>query len=165
MAGETPISIVGRIATDPEIRFTESGEGVVRFRVAVGARAYDRQANAWKDKPATFWWCSAWDNGKMTLAQNIANVAKKGDEVIVSGIIETRQYEKDGQTRDATQIRAEYVGKSLRWHSDSATQNAPGAWNPPATSSGPPAADGSWTPASTPAAPQNDTWGGWGNSA
>ncbi|WP_180967247.1 single-stranded DNA-binding protein [Zhihengliuella halotolerans] len=165
MAGETQVTVIGRITREPEVRYMNNGDAAVKFSVAVNARTFSRERNEWVDKPTTFWDVKAFDQGKLKLGENVGNVLKKGDSVIVSGEIETREWEQDGQKRRASEIRAHTVGKDLRFHSDPATQDAPGAWNPPAASSGPPAADGSWTPASTPAAPQSDTWGGWGNTA
>lgn len=165
MAGETQVTVIGRITREPEVRYMQSGDAAAKFSVAVNARTFNRDRNEWVDKPATFWDVKAFDQGKLKLGENVANVLKKGDNVIVTGEVETREYEVNGERRRVSEIRAHAVGKDLRFHADPATQNAPGAWSPPATSSGPPAADGSWTPASTSAAPQNDTWAGWGNAA
>ena len=48
MAGETPITVVGNLTADPELRFTPSGAAVANFTVASTPRTFDRQTNEWK---------------------------------------------------------------------------------------------------------------------
>ena len=50
MAGETPITVVGNLTADPELRFTPSGAAVANFTVASTPRTFDRQTNDWKDE-------------------------------------------------------------------------------------------------------------------
>ena len=58
MAGETPITVVGNLTADPELRFTPSGAAVANFTVASTPRNFDRQTNEWKDGEALFLNCS-----------------------------------------------------------------------------------------------------------
>lgn len=117
MANETYLTVRGRLTSDPEMRFTPSGAGVANFTVAVNARKFDKQTNEWKDKEAKFWRCAAWNQGKLTLAENIAEGLKKGDAVLVYGEVETRSYEtKEGEKRTVDEIRVEHIGKDLVFH-------------------------------------------------
>lgn len=116
MSNETYISIIGTMVGDPELRFLPNGTGVANFTVAVNARKFNKESNEWQKKPAKFWRCQAWNQGKALLAENVANVLKKGDTVVVYGELETREYEKDGQKRSADELRVEGIGKDLRWH-------------------------------------------------
>ena len=43
MAGETVITIIGNLTSDPELRFTPSGAAVANFTVASTPRTFDRQ--------------------------------------------------------------------------------------------------------------------------
>lgn len=114
MANETYLTVRGRLTSDPEMRFTPSGAGVANFTVAVNARKFDKQTNEWKDKEAKFWRCTAWNQGKLTLAENVAEGLKKGDAVLVYGEVETRSYEtKEGEKRTVDEIRVESIGKDL----------------------------------------------------
>lgn len=116
MSDETYVTIKGRLTADPETRFTQSGAAVSNFTVAVNARKLDKNTNEWKAKPAKFWRCQAWSQGKLARAENIADGLKKGDSVLVYGELETREYEKDGQKRSADEIRVEAIGKDLTFH-------------------------------------------------
>ena len=39
--GETPITLVGNVVADPELRYTPSGAAVANFRVASTPRAFN----------------------------------------------------------------------------------------------------------------------------
>jgi len=126
MSGEILIPIRGRLTADPELRFTPSGAGVTNFTVATNSSKFDRNTNEWKDEPTKFWRCAAWNQGKLTRAENIANLLKKGDCVIVYGELTTRNYEtKEGEKRSADEIRVEAIGKDLTFHGQAYAQNEP----------------------------------------
>lgn len=162
MSQETYLTIKGRLTADPELRYAQSGSAVTNFTVAVRAQKFDKQANEWKDQPTKFWRCSAWDQGKLVRAQNIANLTKKSDNVIVYGELVTREYEtKEGEKRSVDEIRVESIGKDLTFHGQAfAANEAPeqqdgGNWggNAPAQSAG------GW---GTEPASQSGNQGGWG---
>src|SRR6184192_2871328 len=94
VSDETYLTIKGRLTADPELRYATSGSAVTNFTVAARARRFDKQTNEWKDQPTKFWRCAAWDQGKLARAQNIANLLKKSDNVLVYGELVTREYEK-----------------------------------------------------------------------
>ncbi|MBW4968584.1 single-stranded DNA-binding protein, partial [Pseudoalteromonas sp. CR1] len=54
MAGETPITVIGNLTADPELRFTPNGVPVANFTVASTPRTFDRQTNEWRDGEAMF---------------------------------------------------------------------------------------------------------------
>lgn len=127
MSDETFLTIKGRLTADPETRFTQSGAAVSNFTVAVNARKLDKASGEWKNKPAKFWRCQAWSQGKLARAENIADTLKKGDSVLVYGELETREYDKDGQTRSADEIRVESIGKDLTFHGQAGEKQRPSA--------------------------------------
>jgi single-strand DNA-binding protein len=45
-AGDTPITVVGNLVADPELRFTASGQPVATFRIASTPRIRDNATNA-----------------------------------------------------------------------------------------------------------------------
>jgi single-strand DNA-binding protein len=117
MSNETNLTIRGRLTADPELRFTPSGAGVVNFAIASQASKFDKDSNSWKDQPPKFWRCAAWNQGKLTRAENVANLLKKGDSVIVYGELTTREYvTKEGESKVAEEIRVESIGKDLTFH-------------------------------------------------
>jgi len=142
MSNETNLTIRGRLTADPELRFTPSGAGVVNFAIASNASKFDKDSNTWKDQPAKFWRCAAWNQGKLTRAENVANMLKKGDSVIVYGELTTREYDKDGEKKVAEEIRVESIGKDLTFHGQAYAgnqqqpQQQPWGGNQPAGSQG-----------------------------
>ena len=142
MSNETNLTIRGRLTADPELRFTPSGAGVENFTIASNSSKFDKDSNSWKDQPAKFWRCAAWNQGKLARAENVANLLKKGDAVIVYGELTTREYDKDGEKRFADEIRVETIGKDLTFHGQAyagnqsqPAQQAQGGWgNQPANS-------------------------------
>ena len=43
--GDTPITVVGNLVADPELRFTPQGLAVANFRIASTPRTYNRDTN------------------------------------------------------------------------------------------------------------------------
>lgn len=144
LSNETNLTIRGRLTEDPDLRYSQSGAGVANFRVAVNASKFDRDSNTWKDQPAKFWRCNAWDQGKLTRAQNAANMLKKGDSVIVYGELVIREYDKDGETRTAEEIRVESIGKDLTFHGQAYAANQPADSNQGGWGSSPQASNDGW---------------------
>jgi len=60
MAGEPPITLIGNLTGDPELRFTPSGAAVANFTIACTPRTLDRQSNEWKDGETLFISCAVW---------------------------------------------------------------------------------------------------------
>ena len=87
MRGFSKAIIAGNLTRDPELRSTPSGNSVCSFSVAVN-RVYRDQSGENKED-VSFIDCSAW--GK--LGEMIANYAKKGSGVLVSGRLSQRTWE------------------------------------------------------------------------
>jgi single-strand DNA-binding protein len=112
MAGETPITVIGNLTADPELRFTPSGAAVANFTVASTPRTFDRQTNEWKDGEALFLNCSVWRQA----AENAAESLVRGMRVIVSGRLKARSYEtREGEKRTVFEIDVDEVGPSLKY--------------------------------------------------
>jgi single-strand DNA-binding protein len=112
MAGETPITVVGNLTADPELRFTPSGAAVANFTVASTPRNFDRQTNEWKDGEALFLNCSVWRQA----AENAAESLVRGMRVIVQGNLKARSYEtREGEKRTVFEIDVQEVGPSLKY--------------------------------------------------
>ena len=110
-AGDTPITVVGNLVADHELRFTASGQPVATFRVASTPRIMDRQTNEWKDGDSLFLTCNVWRQA----AENVAESLQRGMRVIVSGRLKQRSYEtKEGEKRTVFEVEVEDVGPSLR---------------------------------------------------
>ncbi|MBB1514898.1 single-stranded DNA-binding protein [Tessaracoccus sp. MC1679] len=112
MAGETPITLIGNLTADPELRFTPNGAAVANFTVASTPRTFDRQTNEWKDGDAMFLNCSVWRQ----YAENVAESLQKGTRVIVSGRLKSRSYEtREGEKRTVFEVDVDEVGPALRY--------------------------------------------------
>ena len=128
MAGETPITVIGNLTADPELRFTPNGAAVANFTVASTPRTFDRQTNEWKDGDAMFLNCSVWRQ----YAENVAESLSKGTRVIVSGRLKSRSYEtREGEKRTVFEIDVDEVGPALRYATakDTRTQGGGGGGN------------------------------------
>jgi single-strand DNA-binding protein len=110
-AGDTPITVVGNLVADPELRFTPSGQPVATFRVASTPRIRDNATNEWKDGDSLFLTCNVWRQA----AENAAESLQRGMRVIVTGRLKQRNYEtKEGEKRTVYEVEVDDVGPSLR---------------------------------------------------
>ena len=92
--GDIPITIIGNLTNDPELRFTPSGAAVASFTVASSSRVLDKQTNEWKDGDTVFMRCAVWRQ----YAENVAESLTRGSRVIVTGRLKQRSYEtKEGE--------------------------------------------------------------------
>ena len=108
MADNT-VTLVGNITREPELRYTNGGNGVASFGLAVNRRY---QVNGeWQEK-VSFFNVVAWG----TLGENAAASLNKGTRIIVNGRLEQRDYEtREGEKRNVVEVVADEIGPSLRW--------------------------------------------------
>jgi single-strand DNA-binding protein len=113
MSNLTPLTVVGNLTADPELRFTAQGIAVVVFTVAVNPRTYDKTTEQWKDGEPAFHRCTAWRQ----LAENTADCLRKGDRVIVTGNLTQRHWvdEKTQEKRNGWQVNADAIGPDLTY--------------------------------------------------
>ncbi len=110
-AGDTQITIAGNLVSDPELRYTPTGQAVASFRVASTPRFMDRTTNEWKDGDSLFLSCNVWRQA----AENVAESLQRGMRVVVTGRLRQRSYEtKEGEKRVVYEIEVDDVGPSLR---------------------------------------------------
>lgn len=119
------LTIIGNLVKDPELRYTANGQAVVNFTIASTQRTYKKDDNTWQDEQTVFMNCTAWRQ----IAENIADTFKKGNHVIAVGQLVQRSFEdKTGATKTVYELKAEYVGASMRY--TSATINTPTSPHP-----------------------------------
>lgn len=112
MAGETSITIVGNLTSDPELRFTPAGAAVANFTVASTPRQYNRQSGEWEDGDALFLRGTVW----RWMAENVAETLSRGDRVVVQGRLKQRSFEtKEGEKRTVVEMDVDEIGPSLRY--------------------------------------------------
>src|SRR6267154_6822523 len=110
-AGDTPITVVGNLVAEPELRFTPSGQPVATFRVASTPRIRDNATNEWKDGDSLFLSCNVWRQA----AENVAESLTRGMRVIVSGRLRQRSCVTEaGVPRSVYEVEVDDVGPSMR---------------------------------------------------
>ncbi len=111
---ETPITIVGNLTADPELRTTRDGGRVVNLTIASTPRSYNRQSGQWQDGDTLFLRCNAWDTQYSQLATNITNTLAKGMNVIAQGDLSQRSYQtQQGENRTVYEMRIRAIGPNL----------------------------------------------------
>jgi single-strand DNA-binding protein len=121
MAGETVITVVGNLTSDPELRYTQNGLAVANFTIASTPRSFDRASNDWKDGEALFLRASVWRE----FAEHVAGSLTKGSRVIATGRLKQRSYEtKEGEKRTSIELEVDEIGPSLRYATAQVTRAA-----------------------------------------
>ncbi|MBS3955819.1 MAG: single-stranded DNA-binding protein [Methylobacter sp.] len=96
-------TIIGRLGTDPEVRFTQDQKAIANLRVATTETWKDRQSGERKEK--TEW-------HRVVLFGKLAEIArdhlKKGALVLFEGPLRTRKWQdKDSKDQYTTELHAE----------------------------------------------------------
>jgi single-strand DNA-binding protein len=104
MASVNKVILIGNLGRDPELRYTQEGQGVANFTLATNERWRDKSGN---NQERTEWHrIVVW--GKQ--AENCAQYLQKGRRVYVEGRLQTRDWEdRDGNKRQTTEIVAQTV--------------------------------------------------------
>ena len=105
MSGINKAILVGRLGSDPEVRYTPSGVAVANFNIATSEEWKDKDSGEKKER--TEWHrIVAWSK----LGEICGEYLSKGRQVYVEGRIQTRSWEdRDGNKRYTTEIVASDV--------------------------------------------------------
>lgn len=104
------VILIGRLATEPELRYTQTGVPVTTFRIAV-QRPFTNQQG---EREADFFPVVTWNKLAETCAHNLG----KGRLVAVEGRLQARSYQaQDGSRRWITEVVADNV-RFLDWPKD-----------------------------------------------
>ena len=98
------VIITGNLTADPELRSLPSGTSVCKLRVACNTRRKDNSTGEWVDKP-NYFDVTVWG----AQGENCARYLSKGRPVAVDGRLEWREWEQDGNKREAVEIVADSV--------------------------------------------------------
>ena len=128
------VCLVGRLTRDPELKYTTSNIAVATFSLAVNRDFKD--ANG--ERETDFINCVIWRQQ----AENLANWAKKGALIGITGRIQTRSYEnQQGQRVYVTEVVAENFqmleSRAAREGSNATQGNTSGAFGNDISYSGP----------------------------
>jgi len=123
MAGETVITVIGNLTSDPELRYTQNGLAVANFTIASTPRTFDKQASEWKDGDALFLRASVWRD----FAEHVAGSLTKGARVIAQGRLVQKSYTtKEGDKRTSMELEIDEIGPSLKYATASLTRASSG---------------------------------------
>jgi single-strand DNA-binding protein len=126
------ISEVGKLWADPTIRYTAQGKAVTTVPLVFSKRKKDDTTGKWEDAGTLFVRGTLWEQ----YAEHAANSLTKGDTVLVTGELEQREYEKDGEKRQSLELRIYDIGPALKWapvniqRADRSSQSGPPADDP-----------------------------------
>ena len=114
------VSIMGRLARDPELRTTTSGKSVVSFTIAT-----DRNRKDANGQNQTDWIrMTAWEK----TAEFICKYFQKGSMIAIDGRLQSKTYQdKNGNTRTDMEVVVEevnFVGAKSASNADSNAQPA-----------------------------------------
>ena len=105
MSGLNKAILIGNVGQDPELKFTQGGQAVLRIRLATTEK-FKNQAGEMQER--TEWHSiTAW--GKR--GEALHKILAKGKQIYVEGRIETRAYDdkNGGPKRYATNINAQEI--------------------------------------------------------
>ena len=86
------VVVSGRMARDPELKYTSGGKAYTTFTLAVQKT---------KDE-AEFIDCVAWEKA----AENIAEYFRKGNRILIQGRLNVSTYESNGEKRKSVKVQA-----------------------------------------------------------
>ena len=142
------VILIGRLARDPEIRYTQSGKAFCRFTIAVDRR-FSRAAQQEGQQTADFIPVTCWEK----LAEICGNNLTKGRRVGVEGRIQVRSYDgNDGQRKYATDV----VADNVEFLDSKNAGGSSGGYNAPMGSSTAPVAGGGAPGMMGPVIPDDD---------
>lgn len=95
------VIVQGRLGADPEVRYTAGGAATCTLSVATSERWRDKNTGEQKEK--TEWHrVVLWNKA----AEVVGEYMRKGDEILVHGKLQTREWEQDGVKKYTTEILA-----------------------------------------------------------
>jgi single-strand DNA-binding protein len=97
------VTLMGNLTRDPELRTTPSGATVCSFSLALN-RSYKNAEGTWVEA-TDYIDITAW----AALGERVAQYLTKGRPALVSGRLQSRSWEQDGQKRSKVEVVANDV--------------------------------------------------------
>ena len=101
--------LIGRLTSDPDMKYTQSGVAVANFSIAVDRDFKSKDG----ERETDFFDINAWRG----LAETVGNNLTKGRLVAVQGRLQQDRWQQDGQNRSKVVITADKV-QFLDWPKD-----------------------------------------------
>lgn len=136
-------TIIGNLANDPELRYTNNGVPVANITIAVNERTYNKTTQQYEDGETTWVKGTLWREQ----AENVVSL-QKGTRIIAVGKIKTptTYTTATGETRANLEIDIDEIAPSLKYATAVVTRNQ----RNPQTASATPTTNNGWdTPTPT----------------
>jgi single-strand DNA-binding protein len=98
--GLNKVMLLGNLGADPELKMTQSGQAVLKLRLATTETYLDK--NQTRQERTEWHSVTLW--GKR--GEALAKFLQKGERIFVEGSLRTSSYEKNGEKRYSTEINA-----------------------------------------------------------
>lgn len=122
MAGLNKVMLIGNLGRDPEIRHTPGGTAVTNFSIATSEQWNDRNTGERQERTE---WHRIVVFGKQ--AEVCEKYLFKGSSIYIEGRLQTRSWEKEGQTHYTTEI----IASNFQFLSRAGNQNSSGGHQNP----------------------------------
>ena len=97
------VTLIGNLTRDPDLQSTKTGQSVCNFSLALNSSYTNAAGN--KVESTDFIDVVAWG----ALGDNVSQYVNKGNPVLVTGRLQSRVWEKDGQNHTKVVVIAEGV--------------------------------------------------------
>ena len=124
------------VIAEPEMRFTPQGKAVLSIRLAFNDSRYNEETRQWENTKTFYVDATAWEQ----TAERLADQIRKGDQVYVSGRLETQSWEKDGEKKSKPSLTVRTMRKLEK---NAPTQQGGGSFGAPQPSA--PAQQDPWS--------------------
>lgn len=114
--------LIGHLGADPEMRYMPSGDAVANFSLATTEHFKTKDGE--KQEKTEWHRCVAFGKRADVIGEHV----KKGQQIYVMGKIQTRKWDKDGQTHYSTEIHVEnfqFLGKKNESSEEGAAPGKP----------------------------------------
>ena len=135
------ITLIGIIATTPQLHVSSAGVEFCTFRVACTERKFDAERKQWSDGDTN------WFSAKLfrSLARHAAESFTKGERILCTGKLQIRPWETGERSGTNIDVEVDAIGHDVRWGTSRFTRSSDTASTPPGPAEGPtdtPAATG-----------------------
>lgn len=118
MNNEIPLTITGNLTRDPDLRFFKEGAAVVYMTVAHTPRVWSAAEKDYVAGVTTYMNVEVRSKGsekQNDYIQRISEELQKGDRIIATGILITKERKRDGETIRSMSLLADEIAPSNRF--------------------------------------------------
>lgn len=105
------ITVIGNLATPPEVKRLPDGTSVTSFRLASNRRKFDSGAGRFVDVDANYYTVSVYRE----FGDHVARSLQKGDRIVVAGRLRLRSWQTEHGWRTVPELDVDAIGPDLRF--------------------------------------------------